>query len=316
MTLSKSKVIKKNAVVISEPFKIPLSVSVSASESEFISELPPETDGSAPDFEYADAESEEGFGANAHANANRADILTEREKEIDKESIKKEIEEITGRAQAQAQRTADLIISHTLESARVELGAALQQGYSDGFDAGRAEALGVIGPALDKIKLIADSITQAQDAMLEEFRDEMFNIIAEISRKILRREIDEKDEYLIALFEDAVKDIKTEEFVTVTVSESQTEFVTRNINIFKSQVANIEDFKIIPDKNAARGTMIVETAKTVADASFAVQMDEIEVILNRMKEKLSEQALDEFDFGNGDGDGNGDGGGDYIYEDE
>jgi flagellar assembly protein FliH len=214
----------------------------------------------------------------------QADILSEREAALERERIKNEM---IAQAQTQTQRTADLIISHTLENAKTELNAVISQGYADGFETGRNEAAAVIAPALEKISLLADAITKMQDEMLEDFKDEMFDIIAEISQKILKKEIDEKDEYLLTLFEEAIKDIKAESFVTVTVSESQSEFALRNIDLFKAKVANIEDFKIIADKNAARGTMVVETAKTVADASFAVQMDEINAVLERMKENIS-----------------------------
>ena len=294
MTLS--KVIKKYAVVIGEPFTITVT-----------GDPEPEYEGPGePDAGLHDEGQEPDAGPETGAppiEYKPADILSERETEIDRETIKKEA---AAQARAQAQRAADLIINHTLDNARAELGEVLQQGYSDGFEAGKNEAVSVIAPALEKISLLAESITQAQDKMLEDFRDEMFNIIAEISRKVLRKEIDEKDEYLIALFEDALKDVKAEEFITVTVSESQAEFMLRNIDIFKAYASNIEEFKIIPDKNAERGTMIVETAKTVADASFEVQMEEIEVILDRMKEKLSAQVLDDFEFDDDD----------YLYGDD
>jgi len=292
MTLS--KIIKNYAVITGEPF----TISVTA-EPEPPYEGPEEPEGGGPYNEEREPDPDAGAVPDGYA----ADILSEREKEIDKEALKKEI---VGQARTQAKRAADLIINHTLDSARTELSEVLHQGYSDGFEAGKSEAVGVIAPALEKINLLAESITQAQDKMLEEFRDEMFGIIAEISRKILRREINEKDEYLIALFEDALKGIKAEEFITVTVSESQAEFMLRNIDIFKAYASNVEEFKIIPDKNAERGTMIVETAKTVADASFEVQMEEIEVILDRMKEKLSAQVLDDFEFDDDD----------YLYGDD
>lgn len=188
---------------------------------------------------------------------------------------------------SQAQRTADLIINHTLENAKAELNNALSQGYSDGFETGKSEALSIISPALGKINALTDAIMQIQNQMLEDFKDEMFNIIAEVSKKILHREIEEKDEYLITLFSDAINNIRAENFVTVTVSEAQAEFAVRNIDLFKAKISNIDDFKIIPDKNAERGTMIVETAKTVADASFNVQIAAIDSILERMKENLS-----------------------------
>jgi len=256
------KIIKSSSVVIDENYTIPVTAE--------------------PDLEIEESEEYEQY-----ESEKIEEIVPEPEKEADKidgEAIKKEI---IGRAESQARRTADLIVSHTLETAKSELEGAIARGYSDGFDSGRSEALSVVEPALEKIELLAEAIKQAQDSMLEEFRDEMFNIIAEISQKILRREIDEKDEYLLVLFEDALKDIKAEEFVTVTVSESQAEFALRNIDLFKSKVANIDDFKIIPDKDAGRGTMIVETAKSVADASLEVQLGEVEAILGRMKENLS-----------------------------
>jgi flagellar assembly protein FliH len=306
MILSKSKIIKRHAVNINEAYKIPVtgSQSVAVEPEEIITDnannadkdnvnisdphekerepniaaepdKPDETEKLREEREQREKQKEE---------KKQADILSERERELDRERAKNEAVE---QARAQAQRTSDLIVSHTLENAKAELSAAISQGYADGFESGRNEAAAVIAPALEKIGLLTAAVTKMQDEMLEDFKNEMFGIIAGISQKILKREIDSNDEYLLTLFEEALKDIKAEGFVTVTVSESQVEFALRNIDLFKAKVANIEDFKIIADKGAERGTMIVETAKAVADASFAVQMNEINYILDRIKENIS-----------------------------
>gem|GEM_PF-6761918 len=216
-----------------------------------------------------------------HQNANyREPVRTERGKVETVELIGEEII-------AQAQKTAEIIISHTLESTKQELDIAITQGYNDGYSEGKSEALKIIEPSLLKIKILVDSIKKMQDKMLDEFKDGMFNMISDISSKILHKEIDEKDEYLVELFADAVKNIKTESFVTVTVSGAQIDFTLRNIDLFRSQVANINDFKIVPDKNAVKGTMVVETANALADASYAVQQEKINLIISQMKENLS-----------------------------
>jgi hypothetical protein len=88
------------------------------------------------------------------------------------------------------------------------------------------------------------------------------------------------------LFKDAVKSIKVEEFVTLTVSESQIDFATRNTDLFKAAVSNVKDFKIIAEKDANSGTMIVETASSMADASYYVQEEKIDAILEQMKDTL------------------------------
>lgn len=315
MKLSKSKIVKGYSVNLAEDkFTIPVSPPELEIEIEIESELDEDIENPEEDIdtgvdidekkpekiekpaekmlsqqrEISPQEAEiKDLQADILAHMEKLGELTEKAKEI--ESTSRLIgEEIIG----QAQRTADLVINHTLESAKTELNNALSQGYSDGFEAGKNEAMNIISPALDKIKIMNDAVLQIQDKMLEDFRDEMFNIIAEISKKILHREIDEKDEYLITLFSDAVKDIRAENYVTVTVSEAQADFAVRNIDLFRAKVANIEDFKIIPDKNADRGTMIVETAKTVADASFNVQIESINNILDRMKENLLIPASD------------------------
>ncbi|MCL2096294.1 MAG: FliH/SctL family protein [Oscillospiraceae bacterium] len=306
MILSKlGTVYNMNAVVLGEEYTIPVTRNI-ADEEENTEEPENNEDGedTGDGIENdGDGEAEEDEEDEEEAEARRlkeeeeeimrieAEIAARREKELaelaeleEKERIKNEIVAL---ATAQANRTSELIISHTLENARAELGAAASQGYSDGFESGRNEALGIVSAALEKINLLAGEITKMQDEMLRDFEEEMFNITAEISRRVLKREIDEKDEYLVVLFEEAVRDIKAESFVTVTVSESQTGFAVRNIDLFKSKVANIEDFRIISDKDADRGTMIVETEKTVADASFSVQMDEIDAVINQMKENLS-----------------------------
>ena len=204
----------------------------------------------------------------------------EKERERANELIREEII-------AQAQKTAEIIINHTLESAKSELDGVISQGYKEGFDEGKGEALKIIEPSLLKIKILVDSIKKMQDKMLEEFKDGMFNIISDISGKILHKEIEEKDEYLFELFADAVKSIKTENFVTVTVSGAQIDFAMRNIDLFRSQVENINDFKILADKGAKKGTMVVETSKVLADASYNVQQEKIDYIISQMRDNLS-----------------------------
>jgi len=187
---------------------------------------------------------------------------------------------------AQSQKTAEIIISHALETAQRELNDVVSQGYKDGYEDGKSEALKIIEPSMLKINIMVDSIKKMQDKMLDEFKGGMFNIISEISRKILHKEITEKDEYLVELFADAVKNIKAEEYVTVTVSGAQINFAMRNIDLFRAEVANISDFKIIPDKNAEKGTMVVETANALADASYAVQQEKIDSIISQMRDNL------------------------------
>ena len=220
--------------------------------------------------------------------AERERIIEEREIEFEERIKEKEAENELRRQEIieQAKKTADLIVSYNLENARKELREAMSQGYSYGFEEGRIEAMNVIAPALEKTKRMADTVSEMQDKMLEDFKDDMFDIISEISNKIIHREIDEKDEYLMTLFSDAIKDIRAENYVTVTVSESQVDFAVRNIELFKEKVANIKDFKIISDINHGKGTMIVETAKSVVDASFNVQVEKVNSIVEEMKENL------------------------------
>ena len=289
------KVIKKSSLIDSGAYRIPVMQIIPENTDEPDGgELYGEEDPALETGEPADAREDE-----------KAYIAAVREMESEKETIRTKI---AGRAKEQAQRTAELIIGHTLENAKDELDRAVTQGYSDGFEKGKTEALGVIAPSLGKIGLLAGAVKQAQDKMLEGFIDEMFEIIAGISQKILHREIDKKDEYLLTLFEDAVKNIKAEKFVRVTVSGAQAEFATRNIDLLRAKVSNIDDFKIISDENAEKWTMVVETEKTVADASFYAQMGEIDAVLEQMKKNLYDQIPEfdqmiEFEFENGDGDG-------------
>jgi Flagellar biosynthesis/type III secretory pathway protein len=191
-------------------------------------------------------------------------------------------EKITKRAT----QTAELIVTHTLDSAKAELGNAITAGYTDGFETGRNEALKILEPALNKIDVLTETIKRLQDKMLYEFRDGMFSLISEISQKIVHKEVSENNLYLSVLFSDAIQNIKAEEFVTITVAESELTLATRNEKLFLAEIPHIKDFKILPDKNAAKGTMIVETEKTVVDASIDVQLEKVEYLLQQMKENL------------------------------
>ena len=324
--MSLSKIVKKDRVVINDgKYTIPISNTNKSAEEKTadiadlseLSELPDSADSLASsdsDTEYAESEkngadyteytgsdmqdippvperpdikSVQNQGGMYHRNNHNNHGANHREPVRSEQGKIETTELIAEEIVAQAQKTADIIISHTLESTKRELDAAISQGYNDGYSEGKSEALKIIEPSLLKIKILVDSIKKMQDKMLDEFKDGMFNIISEISGKILHKEIDEKDEYLVELFADAVKNIKTESFVTITVSGAQIDFAMRNVDLFRSQVANINDFKIVSDKNASKGTMVVETANALADASYAVQQEKINSVISQMKENLS-----------------------------
>ena len=187
-----------------------------------------------------------------------------------------------------ATETAELIITHTLDGAKAELGNAISAGYSDGFETGRHEALKVVEPALNKIGILTETINRLQDKMLYEFRDSMFSMISVIAKKVVHKEIDEDNHYLVALFSDAIQDVKAEEFVTITVAESELTVATRNEKLFLAEIPHIKEnhFKILPDKNETKGTMIVETEKAVVDSSIDAQLERVDYFLAMIKENL------------------------------
>ena len=304
-----SKVLKKHKVVIDDDniYIIPVSVKPeNFAEPENAADLIPEEFDAVEEDKFDAADNfahevkTEPEHEPAHENKNKVspeEIWAEKLKEI--EEKEREIESMRDILISRAQRTADLIVNHALETAKNELRNALESGYKEGFEEGKREAMKVINPALDKIAVLAEATAELQDEMLEEFRLSIFDVISEISNKIIHKEIDEKDEYLLTLFSDAVRNIRTEEFVTVTVGTAQAEFAMRNIDLFRAKVSNIDDFEILSDDNAGKGTMIVETAKALADASVNVQSEKIDAILERMKENLSVLSVPNFsDDGN------------------
>jgi len=283
-----SKLVKSNSVILDEAaYEVPIS------RYEYEDKYIDEEAEAVPEYKEPEEEPEK--------------ISEETEKKIGQEEISQEsliknlremITENNNQAQdktsgligeeiiAQAQRTAELIIKHTLESAKFELTNVIAQGYADGFAEGKNEALAVIEPALAKIAVLTESVARIQDLMLGNFKDAIFSIISEISSKIIHREINASDEYLLELYKDAVKRIKAEEFVTVTVGESQIDFAVRNVDLFKAAVSHVQDFKIIAEKDADRGTMVVETARSMADSSCYIQEEKIDAVLEQLKDTL------------------------------
>lgn len=306
-----SKILKKNIVVVDGAKKYPIPISgkskeeieeeetkeTEKTESEDPSEIKNNADGDASvypaanesgtiqepdkyDYNFEDFD----FTANPTDAADRQPSCTKRE---NAERLIEDAQRKSDEIIEQAMKAAETIINHTLDSAKAELNNAISAGYADGFETGRNESIKVIEPALNKINVLTETITKLQDKMLYEFRDNMFNIISEISSKIVHKEVDENNHYLVGLFSDAIKNVKAEEFVTVTVAESELKIATRNIDLFLAEIPHIKDFKILPDKNSGKGTMIVETAKAVVDASIDVQLENVETLLEQMKENLN-----------------------------
>lgn len=212
-------------------------------------------------------------------------VSEEHIKEI--ERMYEEAEKYAEKTRGDAYRSAEIILNHTLSSARDKLEEAERIGYSQGFEEGKRQAESVISPALKKIGAFMNGILKVEDDMLREFREKMFLMVSESAKKLIHKEISANDDYIVSLFSDAMRDMRAEEFVTVTVSDYDADFVTAHKQLFLSEIGNLNDFRIITDKDASKGTLIIETEKSVVDASLGIQLENIDALFEKLKMALS-----------------------------
>lgn len=219
------------------------------------------------------------------------EISEEHLKEIEK--MYEDADRYAEKTHRDAYRSAEIILNHTLSTAKQELEEAARQGFAEGFEEGRRQAESVIAPALKKIETFMNSIFKVEESMLYEFREKMFVMVSEAAKKLIHKEIKENDSYIVSLFSDAMRDMRAEDFVTITVSDYDIEFVTAHKHLFLSEIGELNDFKIIADKDSPKGTLIIETEKSVVDASIGVQLKNIEALFERLKLNLSIEEIKE-----------------------
>jgi flagellar biosynthesis/type III secretory pathway protein FliH len=175
-----------------------------------------------------------------------------------------------------ASEQANDIIKNAKNKAKEEYKQAEKSGYEAGFAQGRQKAQEEIQSTVEQIKDLLKVIDEQKQAVLRKHESNLKNLSLEIAQKIIETQMELDDHLFLSLYEKAIQKYNEQEWVKISVSNFEADFVTTNSQLLLSMAKGAKDLQIKILPNAPQGTCIVETPLSVVNASVCTQLHKLE----------------------------------------
>lgn len=237
-----------------------------AAESPGGADTGPETAG------HGDPGPEEAAG---EAKPTQAEILA-----AQAEAAKQEMEELSRRILKKAGDEAARITQAAQEKAEALRAAAQQEGYRDA----RAEKSQAIAARIEQVDRTLAELSRRQEEFFAEYTKQLEALAVNVAEKILADTVETDPTRMAKLVMQAVGSVKTEDWVTVEVSEQLPELVEYLKREYAETLAK-RQIEFSPEE-LPKGSCIIQTAAGITDASIATQLGNLrELIRNGTEEQ-------------------------------
>jgi flagellar assembly protein FliH len=208
------------------------------------------------------------------------DAVTRAQREIDWEALKADAEAIVDRAASdaeallrQAESTAlDLVSQAQARAAALEEEARRRgrdDGYAEGYDAGKAE----LEPVIATVRQMLEGITAQRTHVITAAEPELVRLAMAIAERIVHTEVANNREVVVENVRSALTRLVSREVVTLRVNPIDHETIRqfRDAIVAASDVAHL---RVVEDQRVDRGGVVVETDAGTIDAKIATQLRE------------------------------------------
>lgn len=111
-----------------------------------------------------------------------------------------------------------------------------------------------------------------REKIMADAQSDTIDLAFAIAEKVLGQKIISDKNTFFKIYEKAVKDIKAQKWVKLSVSKHEVEFATQHSDYLLSVVEGAERIEIEVLEDAPAGTCIVETSEKIVDASIKTQI--------------------------------------------
>lgn len=218
----------------------------------------PEPDGAGYDEEAQDAE----------RGPTQAEILA-----AQAEAAKQEMEELSRRILKKAGDEAARITRAAQEKADALRTAAQQEGYRDA----RAEKAQAIAGRIEQVDRTLAELAQRQKAFFADYTEQLESLAVSVAEKILADIVETDPTRMAKLVMQAIASVKTEDWVTVEVSDQLPELV-EYLKREYAETLGRRQIEFSPE-DLPKDTCIIQTAAGITDASIATQLGNLRELI-------------------------------------
>ncbi|MBD5093524.1 MAG: hypothetical protein HDT27_10555 [Subdoligranulum sp.] len=182
------------------------------------------------------------------------------------EAARREMEEVSRRILKKAGDEAAQITKAAQEKAEALRTAAQQEGYRDA----RAEKAQAIAERIERVDRTLAQLAQRQEAFFADYTKQLESLAVSVAEKILADTIEADPTRMAKLVMQAVSSVKTEDWVTVEVSDQLPELVEYLKREYAETLAK-RQIEFSPGE-MPKDACIIQTTAGITDASIATQL--------------------------------------------
>ncbi|MEN3000353.1 MAG: FliH/SctL family protein [Armatimonadota bacterium] len=185
---------------------------------------------------------------------------------------------------AMIRQQADAILQRARAEAEQIRQQAQQQGYQDGYAAGeqaaRARLEAEYQQQMVQLREQVEAFLQQLQAQFEDYlrllEPQMLELTLQIARKVIRDELRQHPEHVLAIIRDTLRRMQGFGKVRVRVNPLDLELVRQQKPSLLAVIDSLEGLEIVEDRRVEQGGCIVETPQGIYDARIGTQLEEIE----------------------------------------
>ncbi|TVR03427.1 MAG: flagellar assembly protein FliH [Spirochaetaceae bacterium] len=189
-----------------------------------------------------------------------------------KQEAEEEAEQVVATARAEAERIVAAAEARAREVEQEAHERGLEQGKTEGFDAGKAEA----GRLVDRLHVIIDKAIHRRHEIIEESEAQLIHLVLEIATKVVKVISENQKNVVINNMVQALRKLKNKSDVTIRVNLQDLQMATEHVKEVIEMVERVGHVTIAEDTTVDPGGCIIETDFGRIDARIASQLREIE----------------------------------------
>lgn len=190
------------------------------------------------------------------------------------EKKKEELEELSERILKSANEQSAQILEAAREKAAALCEEARQEGYSEALRQTGEE----LGKALDGVHALMEELSSRQQKYFEEYGEQLEDLAITVAEKLLFHTVAADPAQMADLVMQAVQSVKTEDWVTVEISEQMSGLVER---IQQQYAAYLSRRPVeFSQKELPKDSCVVQTPSGITDASITTQLGNLRQMLH------------------------------------
>ncbi len=161
---------------------------------------------------------------------------------------------------------------------------SFDDGHKKGYDKGLQEGLSQAKAVLHNFENAIKTTVTQREALLDESRDKVLELVIQITRKITYGAIEIDPEKTLEIISGVIDSLIDRSQLKIKVNPQHLPIVEQNIEAFSQGSTTIKSLEIIPDQRVKYGGCFIETPSGDIDARLDSQIDVIEALLLSDKE--------------------------------